>query len=76
MTDETSGLMRMPFLPDDWRPFLKRRAVELGGLLLLALAAVLLLSLLSYNADDPSLNTATARAYAIVDAPAGDKRRG
>ncbi|QEX19940.1 DNA translocase FtsK [Hypericibacter terrae] len=59
MTDETSGLMRMPFLPDDWRPFLKRRAVELGGLLLLALAAVLLLSLLSYNADDPSLNTAT-----------------
>ncbi|MGH6880224.1 MAG: DNA translocase FtsK 4TM domain-containing protein, partial [Hypericibacter sp.] len=59
MTDETSGLMRMPFLPDDWRPFLRRRAVELGGLLLLALAAVLLLSLLSYNANDPSLNTAT-----------------
>jgi S-DNA-T family DNA segregation ATPase FtsK/SpoIIIE len=59
MTDETSGLMRMPFLPDDWRPFLKRRAVELGGLLLLVLAAVLLLSLLSYNVNDPSLNTAT-----------------
>ncbi len=59
MTDETSGLMRMPFLPDDWRAFLKRRAVELGGLLLLTLAAVLLLSLLSYNANDPSLNTAT-----------------
>jgi S-DNA-T family DNA segregation ATPase FtsK/SpoIIIE len=60
MTDETSGLIRMPFLPDDWRAFLRRRTIEAGGLLLLGLAGALLLALLSYNADDPSLNTATA----------------
>ena len=59
MTDETSGLIRMPFLPDDWRAFLKRRAIEAGGLLLLLLAGALLLALLSYNVNDPSLNTAT-----------------
>ncbi|HWA42028.1 MAG TPA: DNA translocase FtsK 4TM domain-containing protein [Hypericibacter adhaerens] len=59
MTDETSGLMRMPFLPDDWRLFLRRRAIEAGGLALLLLAGALLLALMSYNAGDPSLNTAT-----------------
>ncbi|MFZ5791357.1 MAG: DNA translocase FtsK 4TM domain-containing protein [Pseudomonadota bacterium] len=61
MTDETGGLIRSPFLPDDWREFLKRRAQEAGGLVLMALAGALLLALLSFDAGDPSLNTASDR---------------
>jgi S-DNA-T family DNA segregation ATPase FtsK/SpoIIIE len=61
MTDETGSLIRGPFLPADWREFLKRRAVEAGGLLLMVLAGALLLALLSFDASDPSLNTAADR---------------
>ncbi|MDX1921657.1 MAG: DNA translocase FtsK 4TM domain-containing protein [Alphaproteobacteria bacterium] len=45
-------------LPDSLREFLIRRICEIGGVLLFAVAAALWISLLTYNSNDPSLNTA------------------
>ena len=50
---------RMAFLSAAAREFLRRRAVEGGGLVLFALAAALGLALASYNPLDPSFNNAT-----------------
>lgn len=46
------------WLPDSLREFLVRRICEIGGILLFAVAAALWISLLTYNSNDPSLNTA------------------
>ncbi len=46
------------WLPDSLREFLVRRICEIGGVLLFAAAAALWISLLTYNSNDPSLNTA------------------
>ncbi len=47
------------FLPTGVGPFLRRRAIETGGVLLLALAIALFAALATYHPSDPSLNTAT-----------------
>ena len=49
-------------LPAATTAALRRRAIELGGLALLGLAALLLLALFSFHKGDPSWNTATAEA--------------
>lgn len=45
-------------LPDSVREFLIRRFAEVVGIMLFAVAAALWISLLTYNSNDPSLNTA------------------
>ncbi len=47
------------FLPDGSVAFLERRAQEVGGLSLCMLGVALALALASYDASDPSLNTAS-----------------
>ena len=47
------------FLPTGVGPFLRRRAIETGGVLLLALAIALFAALATYHPSDPSLNTAS-----------------
>ena len=44
---------------DAGRAFLKRRAIELGGLGLVAATAALTVALATWSVDDPSLNHAT-----------------
>ena len=46
------------WLPESLREFLVHRLAEIGGVILLAIAAALWISLLTYNSNDPSLNTA------------------
>jgi DNA segregation ATPase FtsK/SpoIIIE, S-DNA-T family len=47
------------WLPDSLRDFLIKRAAEICGVILFCMAAAVWLSLLTYNSNDPSLNTAT-----------------
>jgi DNA segregation ATPase FtsK/SpoIIIE, S-DNA-T family len=54
-----SGLGSLSFLPDAVRDALRRRLRELGGLALIALAAVLALALATWSVQDPSLSHAT-----------------
>jgi S-DNA-T family DNA segregation ATPase FtsK/SpoIIIE len=53
------GLERLSFLPDAMRDALRRRLRELGGVTLVALAALLALALATWSVQDPSLNHAT-----------------
>ena len=53
------------------RALLRRRMAELGGLALALVAIALLLALLSYNARDPSLNTASSGTPANLAGPLG-----
>ena len=64
MTASSEGLRRAPFLPKAASRFLRRRTIQLAGLVLLALAAVLALALISYAPNDPSFNTANSQAVA------------
>ncbi len=57
-------MRRTPFLPEAASRFLRRRAVQLAGLVVLAVAAVLALALISYTPGDPSFNTANSRGVA------------
>ncbi len=66
MVARAASARRAPFLPESASRFLRRRAIELGGLMVLALAAVLALALVSYSQGDPSFNTATNSAVANV----------
>ncbi|MBF0268054.1 MAG: DNA translocase FtsK 4TM domain-containing protein [Alphaproteobacteria bacterium] len=52
------------FLPEGVADFIKRRLVQLGGLVLLALGVLLAAALLTYSASDPSLDTATSAPVA------------
>src|SRR3546814_9516502 len=45
-------------LPDVASRYLRRRAEEIGGVVLVALAAALAVALVGFDAADPSLNTA------------------
>ena len=54
------GAYGLPFLPESAKAFLKRRASELGGLVILAAAIALALALATYSPADPSPNHATA----------------
>ncbi len=49
----------VPFLPPAWAEMLKRSLLFAAGLVVLLIAAAIALSLLTYTATDPSLNTAT-----------------
>jgi S-DNA-T family DNA segregation ATPase FtsK/SpoIIIE len=50
------------FLPTGVGPFLRRRAIESGGVALIALAVALFAALATYHPSDPSLNTASGDA--------------
>ena len=64
MTASSEGARRAPFLPEAASRYLRRRTFQLGGLVVLALAAVLALALVSYAPGDPSFNTANSRSIA------------
>jgi len=64
MTASSEGARRAPFLPEAASRFLRRRSVQLAGLVLLAVAAVLALALITYAPGDPSFNTANSRGIA------------
>lgn len=53
---------RLAFLPEPLRQFLHRRLVEIGATVLFALAIALAVALASFDAADPSLNTASPHA--------------
>ncbi len=59
MARTTTKNQRTTLLPPGAREFLLRRAIEVTGVALGALAVVLSLILISYNPGDPSLNSAT-----------------
>jgi S-DNA-T family DNA segregation ATPase FtsK/SpoIIIE len=48
------------FLPPGAAEYLRRRMIQLGGLLVLAMAGALAAALSTFSHDDPSLNTATS----------------
>ncbi len=50
----------VPFLPPAWAAMLKRAALFAAGLSVVLLSTAVLLALVSYSPDDPSLNTATS----------------
>ncbi len=62
MAQRNETRQRAVFLPEGMREFMRRRAVELLGLGLLALAGALAAALASYNPADPSWSTATGAA--------------
>ena len=64
MTASSEGARRAPFLPEAASRFLRRRTIQLAGLVVLALAGVLALALISYAPADPSFNTANSRDVA------------
>ncbi len=64
MTASSEGARRAPFLPEAASRFLRRRAVQLAGLVVLAVAGVLALALITYAPGDPSFNTANSRGIA------------
>jgi S-DNA-T family DNA segregation ATPase FtsK/SpoIIIE len=53
---------RPTFLPATLKAFMRRRAVELGGAALFAVAALLAIALASFNPADPNLNHATPQS--------------
>jgi S-DNA-T family DNA segregation ATPase FtsK/SpoIIIE len=58
MARTTSDTGKTPFLPQGVGDFLRRRAVEAGGLAVLVAGAALLAAVFSFSSDDPSLNKA------------------
>ncbi len=59
------------FLPPGAAEFLRRRAVELLGLVLFLSAVALFLALVTYRPSDPSFNTASTRHVANLMGPLG-----
>lgn len=59
MARTTTKTQRTPLLPPGANAFLAKRAIEILGVSLGALALVLCATLLSYNPGDPSLNSAS-----------------
>lgn len=62
MTQTTNTHGKAPILPEGLSDFMRRRAVETAGLVLLLVAIAFVLSLLTYAPDDPNFNHATAKA--------------
>jgi S-DNA-T family DNA segregation ATPase FtsK/SpoIIIE len=58
MARTSSDTGKTPFLPQGVSDFLRRRAVEAGGLAVLVAGAALLAAVFSFSSDDPSLNKA------------------
>ncbi|MCA3325586.1 MAG: DNA translocase FtsK 4TM domain-containing protein [Roseomonas sp.] len=65
------GAVRRRFASPDLRALLRRRLMEFCGLLAALVALGLAAALLSYDAADPSLNTATSRPVGNLAGPAG-----
>jgi S-DNA-T family DNA segregation ATPase FtsK/SpoIIIE len=65
------GAVRRRFASADLRALLRRRLMELCGLLAALFALGLAAALLSYDPADPSLNTASARPVSNLAGPAG-----
>ena len=64
------GFYPAALLPDDLRGALRRRAQELGGLALIAVAGSICVALATWSVQDPSLSHATAaRVRNILGAP-------
>ena len=64
MTASSEGVRRAPFLPEAASRFLRRRAIQSAGVVLLLLSTVLALALISYAPNDPSFNTANSQSVA------------
>ena len=62
MASPAVDLRRRTILPDAVAAQLRRRVSELGGMVIVAVAAALLAALLTFNAADPSVNSATSTA--------------
>ncbi|MDM7945867.1 MAG: DNA translocase FtsK 4TM domain-containing protein [Oceanibaculum nanhaiense] len=62
MATSSNATTRTALFPPGFAAFLKRRAREAAGLALIALAVALVLSMVSYHPEDPSLNTANTGA--------------
>jgi S-DNA-T family DNA segregation ATPase FtsK/SpoIIIE len=58
MATTSNATTRTALFPPGFAAFLRRRAREAAGLALIALAVALVLSMVSYHPEDPSLNTA------------------
>ena len=58
MATTSNATTRTALFPPGFAAFLKRRAREAAGLAMIALAVALVLSMVSYHPQDPSLNTA------------------
>jgi S-DNA-T family DNA segregation ATPase FtsK/SpoIIIE len=58
MARTSSDTGKTPFLPAGVNAFLRRRAIEAGGLVVMAIGAALLAAVLSFSPGDPSLNKA------------------
>jgi S-DNA-T family DNA segregation ATPase FtsK/SpoIIIE len=70
MSDFTNQIGRMTLLPPGARDFLRRRLIEAGGCVLIALGVVYWAALMSFHRTDPSLNNATdARALNLLGRP-------
>ena len=76
MTASSEGAKRAPFLPQAASQFLRRRSIQLAGLIVLGVAGVLALALITYDPADPSLNTANSNSItnsaSLVGAYAAD----
>jgi len=65
MMGTTSGASRKTtILPEGGRDFLRRRMMELVGVVIAVLGVLLLMAIFTFNAADPSLNHATGNAPA------------
>ena len=62
MVSRTRTRRKPTLLPPGTVDYLRRRASELIGISLIVFGAALLISLTSYNPDDPSFNNATGAA--------------
>lgn len=61
MTAKIKDMRPTAFLPDGAADYMKRRAVEGAGIVMIAIGILMLAALLSFDAMDPSINHATDR---------------
>jgi S-DNA-T family DNA segregation ATPase FtsK/SpoIIIE len=64
MPNSVPTVRKVAFLPESVMVFLRRRAVEAGGLLLFAVAAAAAVALASYSPQDPSFSVASGQPVA------------
>jgi S-DNA-T family DNA segregation ATPase FtsK/SpoIIIE len=67
MASTTTASSKRAFLPASFVAFVRRRLIELGGLLVIAAAFAFAGALFSYDIGDPSMNT-SVRDHAVITA--------
>ena len=67
----TTSFSRPDYIPEALRLFAAKRAAEIAGLLLMALAAAFALALMSWSVEDPSWNHATRGSVRNFLGPGG-----